>query len=127
MQEAGISPKKALTIGICVDHRRVNKSVESLQTNIQRLKEYKAKLITLPKKKKGQAAPNVAGLKQLVQRNVMAIVPPSPRTRARAITAEERKANVFKSMRVARADARLVGMRQKREDQAAAEEALKKK
>ena len=29
-------------------HRRVNKSVESLQENTQRLKEYKSKLILFP-------------------------------------------------------------------------------
>merc|ERR1712157_9283 len=38
----------AQTIGIAVDHRRKNKSVESLQLNAQRLKEYKSKLILFP-------------------------------------------------------------------------------
>jgi large subunit ribosomal protein L13e len=51
--------KHAKTIGIAVDHRRRNKSVESLQVNAQRLKLYKSKLILLPRKlskpKKGDA------------------------------------------------------------------------
>lgn len=42
----------ARSIGIAVDHRRTNRSEESLQANIQRLKSYKARLVLLPKKKK---------------------------------------------------------------------------
>jgi large subunit ribosomal protein L13e len=51
-QEAGIRRKEALTIGIPVDHRRKNRSVESLQLNVQRLKTYKSKLIIFPKNPK---------------------------------------------------------------------------
>lgn len=47
---AGIGKKEALTIGIAVDFRRRNQSVEGLQQNVQRLKEYKSKLILFPKK-----------------------------------------------------------------------------
>merc|ERR1712063_236225 len=50
LKTAGISAKSARTIGICVDHRRKNKSTESLQSNVQRLKEYKSKLIVFPRK-----------------------------------------------------------------------------
>ena len=50
LQAAGISRKVAPTIGIAVDHRRKNRSTESLQANVQRLKEYKSKLIVFPKK-----------------------------------------------------------------------------
>lgn len=82
-------------------------------------------MIELPKGK--DAKKTAAGLKQLVQRNVMAIVPPSARTRARTITDEERKGNAFRSMRFARADARLAGLRQRRADEKAEEEAIKKK
>merc|ERR1711936_1009312 len=31
-----------LTMGLCVDHRRKNRGTESLQANVQRLKEYKS-------------------------------------------------------------------------------------
>merc|ERR1712201_11100 len=58
---AGLSKKYAQTIGISVDHRRRNKSVESLQLNAQRLKEYKSKLILFPlnskKPRKGDSTP----------------------------------------------------------------------
>lgn len=50
LKEAGIRRKEALTIGVSVDHRRKNRSVESLETNVQRLKLYKSKLIVFPKK-----------------------------------------------------------------------------
>lgn len=51
-QAAGLSAAFARTIGISVDPRRRNKSVESLQVNVQRLKEYRARLILFPKGKK---------------------------------------------------------------------------
>merc|ERR1711931_41040 len=59
LKAAGLSKNYAQTIGIAVDHRRRNKSVESLQLNAQRLKEYQSKLILFPlnskKPKKGDA------------------------------------------------------------------------
>merc|ERR1711862_331106 len=48
LKAAGLSKAYAQTIGIAVDHRRRNQSVESLQLNAQRLKEYKSKLILFP-------------------------------------------------------------------------------
>lgn len=59
-QEAGIPRQFAKTIGISVDHRRTNKSVESLNLNVDRLKEYKARLVLFPrhsnKVKKGDSS-----------------------------------------------------------------------
>jgi len=82
LQEAGISKKKAKTIGIAVDHRRQNKCVESLQINVARLKEYMGKLVVFPKKGKGEA-PAVAQL----QGTVMPVVQPKFSAKSRAITA----------------------------------------
>lgn len=45
LQEAGIPAKLAPTIGIAVDHRRRNRSLESLQENANRLKAFKANLV----------------------------------------------------------------------------------
>ena len=47
-----------------MDHRRRNKSVESLQQNVQRLKEYRSKLILFPihpnkKLRKGEATVSI--------------------------------------------------------------------
>ena len=49
-QEAGIPAKLAPTIGIAVDHRRRNRSLESLQENANRLKAYKANLVVFPRR-----------------------------------------------------------------------------
>lgn len=51
-QGAGLNKHYARTIGIAVDTRRRNKSVESLQVNIERLKDYRSKLILFPLKSK---------------------------------------------------------------------------
>ncbi|KAK7820542.1 hypothetical protein U0070_006311 [Myodes glareolus] len=48
LRVAGIHKKVARTISISVDPRRRNKSAEFLQANVQRLKEYRAKLILSP-------------------------------------------------------------------------------
>lgn len=50
LQAAGIPKKLASTIGIAVDHRRKNRSLEGLQANVQRLKTYKAKLVIFPRR-----------------------------------------------------------------------------
>lgn len=50
MQEAGIGRRLAPRIGIAVDHRRRNRSFEGRQVNVQRLKEYRSKLILFPRK-----------------------------------------------------------------------------
>lgn len=50
LKKAGLSVQFARTIGITVDHRRKNRSLEAFQRNVQRLKAYKEKLVLLPKK-----------------------------------------------------------------------------
>lgn len=49
-QAAGIPRKLAPTIGISVDHRRRNRSLEGFQTNVLRLKTYKQKLVVFPRR-----------------------------------------------------------------------------
>merc|ERR1711957_1046896 len=51
LKGAGLTARYARTVGIAVDHRRTNKSGESLALNVARLKEYKGKLIVFPKKR----------------------------------------------------------------------------
>ena len=62
-----------------------------------------------------------------LQGPVMPIIPIKPVNKARAITDEEKKISVFRSMRVARANARLIGIRAKRAREAEAEAAMKAK
>jgi large subunit ribosomal protein L13e len=50
LKEAGIPRKLANTVGIAVDPRRQNLSEESLKTNVERLQEYKKRLILFPRR-----------------------------------------------------------------------------
>ncbi|KIZ01101.1 60S ribosomal protein L13-2, partial [Monoraphidium neglectum] len=47
--EAGIPAKLAPTIGISVDNRRRNSSLEGLQANVARLKAYRSNLVIFPR------------------------------------------------------------------------------
>ncbi|CAG2229534.1 RP-L13e [Mytilus edulis] len=86
LKNAGINKRQALNIGIAVDYRRKNKSIESLQQNAQRLKEYKSKLILFPKKmsrpRKGDATVVLVVLYKSVDAEVSVptriCVPPAP-------------------------------------------------
>merc|ERR1712107_154640 len=110
LKAAGISKKHAVLMGIAVDHRRRNKSTESMAINVQRLKEYQGKVVTFKAKSKPEDAV-VEQLKGIIMPITSEAV--SGDDLARAITAEEKDArSVFKGMRIARADARMVGIRQ---------------
>lgn len=60
LKEAGIGRKEARGVGIVVDHRRRNLSVEGKQLNVERLKAYKERLVVFPRKagkpKKGDSS-----------------------------------------------------------------------
>jgi len=51
LAQAKISHKFAKTVGISVDHRRTNKSVEGKAANVERLKAYKERMVLLPRHK----------------------------------------------------------------------------
>eukprot|EP00128_Syssomonas_multiformis_P003605 Colp12_sorted_trinity150504_noHs@33550 len=131
LKEAGISRKVAQTIGIAVDHRRTNKSVESLQANVQRLKEYKSKLIVFPrnskKPKKGDSSAEECKSAVALQGAVLPITQPIIRHKARAITEEEQNKSVYKTMRWAMSNQRLAGIREKRRKEKEEAEAASKK
>lgn len=129
LKVAGIPKRLAATIGIAVDHRRRNHSQESLDANVERLKEYQSKVVVFPRRngreKKGDADKATrqgiatdkpsAGMAPVTQR-----VPPFE---ARKITEEEKTFQAYTTLRKAQSDARLVGVRAKRakakEDEAA--------
>jgi large subunit ribosomal protein L13e len=66
LKNAGLNKHEAMQFGIAVDYRRRNRSVESLQQNVQRLKEYNSKLIVFPKKiskpRKGDASVSTSSI-----------------------------------------------------------------
>ena len=119
LKAAGINKRVARTLGIAVDYRRRNKTVGSLQLNVQRLKEYRAKLILFPKKlskpKKGDSTEEQLKLAtQLKGRIVLPIHVLPKREKARAITEAEKKYSAFNALRQARAHKRLAGSRAKK-------------
>merc|ERR1712029_34583 len=122
LKAAGISKRDAVACGISVDKRRRNKSTEALQQNVQRLKEYKSKLILFPinpaKPKKGDSTPEEMKMATQYSGVVMPHKATFKPEKARSISDIERKHSVFQSMRVARSHAKLWGIRAKRKKEA---------
>ncbi|KAL1007243.1 hypothetical protein UPYG_G00083920 [Umbra pygmaea] len=131
LKAAGIHKKAAHTIGISVDHRRRNKSTESLQINVQRLKEYRSKLILFPRKasapRKGDSTEEELKMATQLSGPVMPIKNVHKREKARVISDDEKKFKAFASLRMARANARLFGIRAKRAKEAEADNIDKKR
>jgi len=117
LKEAGVNRKEAKSIGISVDHRRRNRSAESLQINVQRLKEYKTKLIVFPrnraKPKAGDAEPAALETATQLKGTILAVPSLVPAQQTMAITPAMKEEGAFHKIRMARADYRLFGIRQK--------------
>lgn len=117
LKSAGINRQFAQTVGIAVDHRRTNKCEESLKLNVDRLKEYKSRLVVFPRHlkniKKGDATKEeIANVHQIVGD----IIPAPKKADAvtfSAVTDALKEAKGYAALRRARADARLVGIREK--------------
>ncbi|KAJ3416871.1 60S ribosomal protein L13 [Chytridiales sp. JEL 0842] len=130
LKAAGIRRKEALSIGIAVDHRRKNRSVEGLEANVARLTEYKSKLILFPKKlnrpKKADSKPEVLATATQLRGPVLPITQPAPTETTRKITGTP-AATAYHTLRIARSDKKLKGKREARAKAAAEEEAAKSK
>ena len=124
LKAAGVPRLLAPTIGIAVDHRRVNLSEESLARNVERLKAYKARLVVFPKKGKKPAVPENAAAKISTSLPIVAVGPAVTEISKKDVPKSEGSA--YTRLRNARSDARLVGVREKREKEKAEAEAAKK-
>lgn len=118
LKAVGIAAKFAKTVGICVDSRRENKSQESLDLNVQRLKDYKDKLVVFPRKaskpKKGDATKEeMAACKQLTGA-IIAAPKVAPAVTFTKLTEEMKNTKCHYSLRDARNEAKLVGPRVKK-------------
>lgn len=125
LQEAGISRKLAPTIGISVDPRRQNLSEESLKANVERLQEYKKRLVLFPRKAKSPKSGDASAeeMKSAQESGYEGKVKQSKAhfPISNKVAFEEGKVADFTSteaayrkLRDARSDARLVGKREKR-------------
>merc|ERR1712072_1541248 len=137
LKDAGIGKLEARSLGISVDPRRRNRSVEGKQANLQRLKEYKARLVVFPrnakKLKKGWKADSGADetttAEQTSDKVVMRPAAATSKVECRKIKAEEQGAFTTRVLKAAWNDARLCGFREKRaaeRAEKAAQDALKK-
>lgn len=135
LKAAGVSPRYAATIGIRVDGRRKNKSEEGMNINVQRLKTYLSKLVLFPvnhtKVQKGEASEEeVKAAKQDRSRFGDATVGPVayPAAEApRAVSAEEKKTNVYKFLKKNHSAVRFFGARKARNARKAAAKEEKSK
>jgi len=119
LKEAGVRRKEARSIGIAVDHRRRNRSLESLQTNVNRLKTYRSKLIVFPRHHKkpkhgDSAAAELVTATQSHAKEILSISQPALRVKAVKLTDALQKATAYATIRKARSDVRLAGKRAKR-------------
>jgi len=126
LKAAGIPKKLAPTIGIAVDHRRRNRSLESLQANVQRLKTYKAKLVVFPrtarKLKAGDSSPEELATATQVQGKYLPITKEKPSLELVKVTDEMKNFNAYAKLRVERMNKRLVGVRLKKAAEAEKDE-----
>merc|ERR1712076_157232 len=103
----------ARTIGIAVDHRRKNKSEESLKVNVQRLKEYKSKLVVFPRKaskpKAGDSEAAELSAAAQATGTLLPIAADSKRERARVITDEEKAFKPLRTLQAKRTEVRMEG------------------
>lgn len=96
------------------------------------MKQYLGKLILFPlngdKPKKNDAKPEEVKLAvQLKKKRVLAVKQRVTREKARPVNDADTKFNAFQALRMARADARLIGQREKKAKLAAEEEKKPKK
>ena len=134
LKAAHISPLYARTIGIAVDKRRRNKSMESLRTNVARLQEYVKNLMILPinpAKVHAGETPKEEFAKAVQHKGeIMPFAKKTPLTiGSMVLTEKDRKVSAYGTLRMARADARYGKrhMRQKaRRDKRAAAKKEKK-
>lgn len=132
LKAAGIPRLQAATIGIAVDGRRQNLSEESLAANVERLKAYKARLILLPRGKAKKGETKFSELAKVDTSSTVAAVLPITRS-VPGVTEIKKSAmpaavegGAYRKLRIARSDARLVGVREKRAKEKAEAEAAKK-
>lgn len=136
LKNAGLNSKFAKTIGISVDHRRQDTSMETRDLNVKRLKTYLAKLILFPSKnsrrlaKKGDSNPkklivpnasaekinSAAAKKQIKEKEVIPIQGQKLREKPQGITGEMKNEKCYYKIRVEKVKAKYAGIRKKRAD-----------
>ena len=118
LKAANVSKKVARTIGIAVDHRRRNKSTQSLQENVARLNAYKQKLVVFPRRsnlhpKTGDSAADETSIATQLEGPLFPVSNPSAAVEFTAVTDEMRSSKAYRTLRIERCNARMAGKRAK--------------
>jgi large subunit ribosomal protein L13e len=121
LEAVGLTQSFARTVGIAVDHRRHNKNADTMATNVERLSQYKNKLILFPKRadkpKKGEIADStadkLAGAVQNVNQGVFALPAVTKRCKIEALTDDMKKFSAYQKLRQERINRRYHGKREK--------------
>ena len=146
LKNAALNPKFARTIGISVDYRRQDASLETRDLNVKRLKAYLSKLILFPSKmskklaKKPEAMTDAKKVRKLIvpdapadklnsaaakeqskEKTVLPVQAPKLREKPKSITPEMKSTKNFVKLRLEWAKAKYVGVRKKRAELAARE------
>jgi len=115
LKAAKINPKFARTIGIAVDKRRHPRSDESLQLNVERLREYMKNLVLLPrnpaKVHEGETAPEEFKKVAQVKGEVMPIRQPEHKQEFIEVTPQMKKYSAVGHLQKARHEARYAGQK----------------
>ena len=126
LKEAGIPAKMARTIGIAVDSRRRNRSLEGLQDNVNRLKAYKAALVVFPRRankpKSGDSTAEECKAATQFAGKLRPVTTAKPTLEKIAITDAMKAESAYGTLRLERMNKRMAGMRKKRAEDAAAED-----
>jgi large subunit ribosomal protein L13e len=112
LKAAGIPRKLALSVGIAVDHRRKNRSEESLAANKARLAEYKARLVVLTDKKLPFTTAKCADATETVK--TIPIVKSKPVLQYVPASSVKSEVSVYAALRKQAGVARHFGIRAKR-------------
>jgi len=115
VKAAGLTAAYARTVGIAVDHRRSNRSAESMDANVARLNEYKSKLVVFPKRrgtvKAGDSSKEETKAATQLLGAVMPLSKPADEIVMEDVTAELKANSAFTQMRVARQETKIDGYR----------------
>ncbi len=116
----------ARTIGIAVDARRRNRSLEGLQDNVNRLKAYKAALVVFPRRankpKAGDSSAEECKAASQFAGKLMPVTAAKPVLEKIAITDAMKAESAYATLRLERMNKRMAGIRKKRAEDAAAAE-----
>merc|ERR1712176_1542949 len=114
LKAAGLTARYARTVGIAVDHRRINKSAESLAINVARLEEYKSKLIVFPKKRLSKVKngdSSAAECKAATQFNGTILPLAVPSNEIVMVAVPKQEMSAYTTMRIAMKETKVAGYR----------------